>query len=163
VKTSPYWTLLCAWRAYDGVRHLRKVIRDRAEQLGVSERLPKDPEIDIEALRGTGVDPAFLAEMKRASDVFSKLTSMRDAVPHFLLEGGEHANFSDGGLYSDYSTASAILLRLAWRTINELRGYYARNIEQKTRIGSIMPDNSQSNEYPVRDPDDELRSTQNPT
>jgi hypothetical protein len=145
---------MCAWRAYDGVRHLRKQVKDQAERFEVAERMPKDPEIDIDSLRTAGLDPGFLVDVKRASDLFSKVTKMRDGVAHFLLEGGEHVNFSDGSLYAEYSTASTVLLQAASQAIKELRGYYARNIEQKTRRGSIAPDKDQAHNYPVRDPDE---------
>jgi hypothetical protein len=43
--TSPFYGLLCAWRAYDGIQLLRKSVKQQADRFGITERLPKDPEM----------------------------------------------------------------------------------------------------------------------
>ena len=60
--TSPFYRLLCGWRAYDGIQVLRKTIREQAESVGITERLPKDPELDLTVLREAGASEEFLLE-----------------------------------------------------------------------------------------------------
>jgi hypothetical protein len=155
--TSPFYRLLCAWRAYDGIQVLRKTIREQAEALGIAERLPKDPELDLTALREAGASEEFLTGIKRASDLFGKLTEMRNGVGHFLLESGAHVYMSDARAYKDYSLASHVLLRAAGQAITDLQHFYGTHIDSQRRIGSVSPDRHRAHEYVVRDP--ELRGT----
>jgi hypothetical protein len=151
--TSPFYKLLCAWRAYDGIGVLRKSIREAAERLGVTERLPKDPPLDVDLLRDAGVSQEFLSSTKRAGDLFQALTEMRNGVGHFLLDNGEHVYMSDAHAYKDYSLASHVLLRTAQDAVAELKAYYGTHVESRTRIGSIGPDRNRAGQFIVRDPE----------
>jgi hypothetical protein len=151
--TSPFYRLLCAWRSYDGIQVLRKTIREQTEALGIAERLPKDPELDITVLKEAGASEEFLTGIKRASDLFGKLTDMRNGVGHFLLESGAHVYMSDARAYKDYSLASHVLLRAAGQAVTDLQQFYGTNIDSKRRIGSVSPDRHRAHEYIVRDPE----------
>lgn len=116
-------------------------------------RLPKDPELDLSVLREAGASEEFLQGIKRAGDLFSKLTEMRNGVGHFLLHSGQHVYVSDANAYGDYSLASHVLLRAATQAISDLQGFYGTHVESKTRIGSVAPDRQRAHEFIVRDPE----------
>lgn len=149
--SSPYYRLLCAWRAYDGLGLLRKSIREEASRLGIAEPLPKDPEVDVDILRQAGASEEFLSGVRRVSDLFGKATAMRNAVAHFLLKESGHLYLSDGAAYRHYSIVSHVLLRAATQAIGELQGFYRARVESKTRIGSVLPERHRAHEYIVRD------------
>jgi hypothetical protein len=132
---------------------LRKTIREQTEALGVAERLPKDPKLDLTVLREAGASEEFLTGIKRAGDLFGKLTEMRNGVGHFLLDSGAHVYMSDARAYKDYSLASHVLLRAAGQAITDLQHFYGTHIDSKRRIGSVSPDKHRAHEYIVRDPE----------
>jgi hypothetical protein len=149
--TSPFYRLLCAWRVYDGVGFLRKTLKQQADALGLSERLPRDPELDLELLRSSGVSEEFMTGLRRAGDLFAKLTEMRNGVGHFLLDSGEHVYMSDPAAYRDYSLASYVLSTAASDSIAALQGYFATHIEPRTSVGSLAPDRTMADQLIVRD------------
>jgi hypothetical protein len=51
--SSPFYRLLCAYRAYEGTRLIRKWLKRQAAHLAVSEQLPGDPPIQRSLLEGT--------------------------------------------------------------------------------------------------------------
>jgi hypothetical protein len=150
--TSPYWRLLCAWRVYDGVQFLRGQIRKQCHALGITAPLPKDPDVSLDRLREAGLPEEFLKGIKKTSQLFSRMDKMRHGVAHFILKEGAHVNFSDGFHYSDYSIAATVLLHAAVTAIRELGQFYSRHVEQKTLIGSILPERHRAQKFFVRDP-----------
>src|SRR5690606_26250558 len=81
--TSPYYRFLCAFRLYDGVRHLRKWLRDTAKKLSISASLPKDPLLDHQMLRELGLTEETLMKVKTVNDLYSDFTEHRNRIAHF--------------------------------------------------------------------------------
>lgn len=152
IASSPYWRLLCAWRVYDGIPYLRGQIKKQAAALGITAPMPKDPDVSLAHLKEAGLPDEFLKGIKKTADLFKRLHKMRDGVAHFLLKEGTHVNFSEGMLYSDYSVASTVLLHAATTAVQDLGKFYGQHIEQKTLIGSILPERHHAAKFFVRDP-----------
>ena len=95
----------------------------------------------------------FLRDVKKTSDLFSRLEVMRDGVAHFLLRGGEHVHFSEGTSYWEYSIAATILVQAAMNAVNDLYRYFSTHVESKTRIGSVSPDRKHADKWIVYDPE----------
>ncbi len=141
-SSSPFYRLLCAWKVYEGMGSIRRQLRENAERLGVEEALPPDPLVDREELVRLGFRPEFVENMRTANDLFGRLTEMRNAIAHFLIEGGEgeaQVYLADGSQLRVYSIAGAALLTYAHRMIEVLRQYYARNLEFRLNRGMILP------------------------
>jgi hypothetical protein len=154
--TSPYWRLLCAWRVYDGVHHLRARVKDSCTRLGITDSLPKDPSISVEELREAGIPEEFFHGVKKTSQLFERLRRMRDGVAHFLLKEGtqqHHVYFFERDPYTEYSIASTILLQAAFTAVKELQFYYSTHVESKTRIGSVSPERKHADKWIVYDPE----------
>src|SRR5206468_2154540 len=74
---SPYYRLLCAYRLYEGLGPLRKLLRDFGERTGVSDALPKPPEVDLKLLKAFGVNLEVLGKVKNAEDFWKKSAELR--------------------------------------------------------------------------------------
>jgi hypothetical protein len=139
---SPYYRLLCAWKVYEGIGRIRRFLRERAEEVGVEERLPPDPAVDREELLRLGFRPEFLEGIRTANDLFGQLTEMRNGIAHFLFEsdaGESQVYLADGVQLRIYSTAGSALLLYAHRMLEVLRQYYARNLEGRLMRGMMLP------------------------
>lgn len=136
---SPFYRLLCAYKIYEGVRVLRRTIKRQCQTLGVVDAMPKDPSVDIDELEQLGMSSEFIHSIHTANDLFGKFKEHRDAVAHFLLEKNKtHLNISSAESVLEYSTMAAILLRYAWKAINDVGSYYAKHIQFKQMIGSVL-------------------------
>lgn len=139
-SVSPYYRLLCAYRMYEGINDLRALIRDHTKTLGIEAKMPGDPKVNVDELRRLGLREDFLADIRSTNDLYAKLKAHRDGIAHFLLKAGQtHTYLSSSESVMEYALGSAILLRYAWRAIMELKVYYAREVEPKAMVGSILP------------------------
>lgn len=151
---TPFYRLLCAWRAFDGINYLRREIRKIADKLKITEPLPKDPLVDHEYLEHLGLTKDFTSGIRTVRDLFDKLTPHRNGVAHFLLKAEEqetHVYLADGPTFATYSYGSAALLRYAWDAIHELRLYYNMHLDSKLVIGSVLPLREHADRFIVRD------------
>jgi len=135
---SPYYRLLCAYRLYEGLGPLRKILRDFAKRTDVSAPLPKPPKLDLDLLKGFGVNLSALGGAKDAEDFWKKSAEMRTAAAHFLLKGSGPLSLSDGPSYHTYSVIGAILLHYAHRAFLDLHRYTGQHFGERLRMGSIM-------------------------
>ena len=150
--TSPFFRLLCAWKMYEGTNQIRRWIREQCEQLHISERMPPDPEVAPEELIRLGLDPTFVHGIRRAGDLFNKLSDQRDAIAHFLIEkdGTEsHAYLADGGQLQAYAIGASALLRYAHRVLEELRLFCSQRIPF-ARGSMVLPMPQNRNQFVVR-------------
>ena len=79
-SSSPFYRLLCAWRVYDGIKTIRKWLREQCEKFKIDIRLPKETEIDITHLQRMGFKPDFCARISRLSDLFNELSELRNGI-----------------------------------------------------------------------------------
>lgn len=150
-SSSPFWRFLCAWRTYEGIATLRKRIREQCQHMKIDAPLPKDIDIDADEF-SNAVGKELLGDAKKAGDLFARLQKMRDGVSHFVLKEGTNVDFSDARLYSDYSVASTILLKVAYDAVKSLHKFYEDHIERRTSIGSILPEPHHADKFFVRHP-----------
>lgn len=136
---SPYYRLLCAYRLYEGLGPLRKILRDLAKRTGIdAPSLPKPPDIDVNLLRGFGIHESILSTVKNAEDFWKKSAELRHGAAHFLLEGQGPLSLSDGPSYHEYSVVGAVLLHYANMAFRELHGYTAKHFGSQLTLGSIL-------------------------
>lgn len=140
-SSSPFYRLLCAWKIYEGTNQLRRWIRGRCEERGVTERMPSDPDVDPQELINIGFDATFAAGIRKAGDLFNRLADHRNAIAHFLIDrdGTEsHVYVADGRQLSVYAAGAAALLRYAHRVLDDLRLFYIDHIGL-TQGATILP------------------------
>lgn len=65
---SPFYRLLCAYRLYEGVQPLRKMLRELGERAGVPITLPKPQALDLQWLKRFGIRDEFLTGLKNVED-----------------------------------------------------------------------------------------------
>ena len=138
---SPFYRLLCAWKMYEGTNRIRRWIREQCESRRITDRMPPDPDVDQEELVRMGFAPAFVNGIRKAGDLFAKLTDQRNAIAHFLFDtdGTEsHVYLADGSQLFQYAVASSAMLRYAHRVLEDLRLFCAGRIPFFTG-GTILP------------------------
>jgi hypothetical protein len=114
ISSSPFYRLLCAFRIYDGTTEIRRWLREQCEQHQIAERMPADPEVDAEELRGLGYEAEIVNGIRRARDLFERFRERRNAIAHFLIEGDQgqaHVYLADGFMIRTYSMAAVALLK----------------------------------------------------
>jgi hypothetical protein len=154
-SASPFYRLLCAFRVYDGVDWIRRWIREQCAALGINERMPGDPVVDIPELRRIGFDDNFLVGIRTAADLFNKLRDLRNAIGHFLIEGDQgysHTYLASGEAMLTYSFGSAVLLRYAAKAIDDLRRFCNGHLNNHLFRGSILPMVETRDRFIVRAP-----------
>lgn len=153
--TSPFYRLLCAYRAYEGTRLIRKWLKRQAKLLGVIEQLPGDPPIDETFLAERGLASPGLEGIHTAADLFKRLKTHRDAVAHFFLDKTQTGfiHLADAETIREYDLASSLLLDLAGQEIESLRTFCSTHLWQLRR-GSILPTVEMKDRFVVRTPHD---------
>jgi hypothetical protein len=150
---SPFYRLLCAWKMYEGTNRLRRWLHERCVQTRVDERLPPDPDVDPQELVRIGFDPAVVAGVRRAADLFNLLGEQRNAIAHFLIErDGEesHVYLADGRHLAMYAVGASALLRYAHRVLEELRLFYVRHPGLGLGGGMLLPQPENRDQFAVR-------------
>jgi hypothetical protein len=158
---SPFYRLLCAWRVYEGIQNIRKWLREQCLKLGITEKLPKEPAVNIKHLERLGFPADFCARINKLSDLFRELSELRNGVAHFLFERGDggnaHVYLARGHEYRNYSVSSAVLLSYVIKAIDDLRIFYNRHIEYKLNPGMILPMIGQRDKFIVKAPNESDR------
>lgn len=153
---SPFYQLLCAWRLYDGTGWIRKFLRQEAQKRNIDAPLPKDPSVDAEELKQMGFTPEFAVGIRKANDLFSKLTDTRNAVAHFLLRGDEgregHVYLASGAAFQHYSIAATAMLKYSRQALDDLRSYYSDHLETHFMAGTVLPMIERRDQFMVFDP-----------
>lgn len=140
VSPSPYYRLLCAYKLYEGLNKLKSWLKDVAKDLGVEDRLPKDPKVDSELLKAVGFNVEKMGAVNNMNDLWQKFTVLRNRVAHyFASENDAPIHISDGHTYFEYSLAASILLHYANITFSNLSQYFHAHLQPKIWIGSILP------------------------
>lgn len=154
-STSPFYRLLCACRVYEGTNWIRHWIREQCTRLGIGQRMPRDPTVDIAELGNMGFTPDFCIGIRTAADLFDKLRELRNGIAHFLIEGDQgeaHIYLARGEIVHEYSLGAAVLLRYAARAISDLHAFYNAHLEPRLSIGSILPTLEHRDRFVVRQP-----------
>ncbi len=156
ISTSPFYRFLCACRVYEGTNSIRKWLKQQCERFQITEKLPSDPEVDPKDLENFRFPKEFAEGVRTAADLFQKrFSDLRNAIAHFLIEGDEgtsHIYLADGGAIMTYAYGSALLLKYARRTIDELRDFYKKHLDNRFTQGSILPMPEIRDRFIVRDP-----------
>lgn len=149
--TSPYYRLLCAYRLYEGVPPLRKMLREIGEREGVPVKLPKPQQLDLEWLKRFGVQDEFLAGLKNVEHFWQKTSQLRHAAAHFLLDDAEAPiSFSDGPTYQTYSLAGALLLHYSHTAFQDLSRSIPLELSNRLQRGSILPLPERKRDFSLR-------------
>jgi hypothetical protein len=114
--SSPFYRFLCAWKMYEGTNRIRRWIREQCEKRRIADRMPSDPDVDQEELVRMGFAPDFANRIRKAGDLFAKLSEQTNAIAHFLFDtdGTEsHVYLADGPQLFQYAVASSAMLRYA--------------------------------------------------
>lgn len=139
LSSSPYYRFLCAYRLYEGLKELKRWLKEAANNAGVSERLPKDPKINKDLLIGLGFEHTEYESVSNISDLWNKFTPLRNQVAHFFTNSGSQTlHLSSGHSYMEYSVAAAILLHYANATFEALLLYFNRNLSGRLSVGSVL-------------------------
>ena len=141
-SASPFYRLLCAFRVYEGINWIRRWIREQCVVLGIQERMPGDPDVDVAELRRMGFNPDFLVGIRTAADLFERLREHRNGIAHFLIEGEQgyaHTYLARGEVVHEYSLGGAVLLGYAGRAIDDLRIFCNNHLVNHLFRGSILP------------------------
>lgn len=150
-SNSPYWRFLCAWRAYEGISVLRQHIKTQCARMKILAPLPKDIEVNAQQLAEITSIEHFKG-VKTAADLFGNFKKLRTGVAHFIMKDGATVDFSDGGLFTEYSIAGVILLQISTDSVLLLHKFYEQHVERITRIGSILPQHHLADKFFVRHP-----------
>lgn len=144
---SPYYRFVCAFRLLEGIGNLRRRVQKLAVHFAIQERVPKQPEVDPEMVKGLGFDDAFAQRNKKANDLIKELRPARDSVSHFLLNtpNTEPMNVSNGMNFRNYSCGGALLLFYAHRSVADLMIYFNRYLHGHLARGSrlIFPEDKE--------------------
>lgn len=152
---SPFYQLLCAYRLYDGTSWTRRWLRQEAQRLGIEASLPSDPRIEPGELESMGLPKEFADGVQKANELFAKLRETRNGIAHFLIEVDEreaHVYLAEGAAFQHYSIAATVLLRYARKAVDDLREFYGAHLEQRHRLGSVLPLKEHRDRFIVVDP-----------
>jgi hypothetical protein len=150
---SPFYRLLCAWKMYEGTNRLRRWLHERCREQHIDERLPSDPDVDPQELVRIGLDPAFVAGVRKAADLFNLLGDHRDAIAHFLIErdrDDSHVYLADGRHLMMYAVGGSALLRYAHRVLEDLRMFFVKHPALGHGGAMILPMPENRDQFVVR-------------
>ena len=151
ISTSPYYRLLCAYRLYEGLNKLREWMKKLNDKFGIKDRLPKDPIVDRDLIKGIGFNDDFLEGVQKIGDLYNKFSDLRNRVAHFLLKNDDRPLlFSDGPTYYEYSLAGAVLLYHSNLAYKELVSYFTQKFSEKLARGMILPLNKNKDQFILR-------------
>ncbi len=151
-STSPYYRFLCAYRLTEGIGKLRSEIKKLNDKFGISNKLPKPPEISKEFISSFGFHPDFLNKIQNFDTLIKEMKTFRNAIAHFFIEEfeGEPLNISIGDYYRLYSAASAILLHYSHQAFNDLRIFFHQNLDSQVFRGTMCVEAENRNLYLVK-------------
>lgn len=151
ISTSPYYRLLCAYRLYEGLSKLREWMKKLSEKFGINDKLPKDPIVDRDLIKGIGLNEDFLKGVQKISDLFNKFSELRNRVAHFFLKNDDRPLlFSHGPTYYEYSLAGAVLLYYSNLAYKELANYFTQKLSGKLARGMILPLKKNKDQFILR-------------
>lgn len=151
ISSSPYYRLLCAYRLYEGLNKLKAWLRTVSKEIGVDEKLPKDPKIDKNLLSGIGFDMENFSSVSNMNDLWKQFTGLRNQVAHYFTNEKDYPlHFSHGYTYYEYSLAAAVLLHYSNITFSNLALYFNKNISGKLSVGSILPMKEYRDKFVIR-------------
>lgn len=155
---SPFYRVLLAFRAYEGIRSLRERIAKARERYNITERLPKATRLDkaeIARLR-------FVEEVQKLDNIdqlFGHFDYLRHGIAHFLLRPTEAAQghiYLSSSLANTYAMVSALLLKYVRIESRQLEAYYARLVRPHIDRGTLIwPSVEQRDRFVAFAPDDE--------
>lgn len=150
-SAEAYYRLLCAYRLYEGVQPLRKMLRELGKRAGVPVTLPKPQPLDLEWLKRFGIRNEFLAGMKNVEDFWQKTGQLRHAAAHLLLDDAKApVSFSDGPAYQTYSLAGALLLYYSHTAFQDVSRSIPNELSNKLQRGSILPMPERKRDFALR-------------
>jgi hypothetical protein len=140
LSSSPYYRLLCAYRLYEGLNKLRAWMRGVSKELGITDKLPKEPLVDRDVILGVGLNESFINGVRTINDLWKKFTDLRNTIAHFFLNDNDAPlHFSDGYTYYEYSLAGAVLLYHANIAFSELTRFFNEKLSSQLARGRILP------------------------
>ncbi|MCF6250940.1 MAG: hypothetical protein L3J75_06690 [Methylococcaceae bacterium] len=140
ISSSPYYRLLCAYRLYEGLNKLKMWLKTISKEIGVNEKLPKDPKIDKKLLSELGFDMDKFSSVSNMNDLWNQFTDLRNQVAHFFTKNAEYSlHLSHGQTYYEYSLSAAILLHYSNITFSNLSQYFNKYLSGKLAACSILP------------------------
>jgi hypothetical protein len=140
LSTSPYYRLLCAYRLYEGLNKLRAWMKNISEEFNIKDKLPKDPLVNKNLMKGLGFDDSFLEGVKKISDLWKKFTGIRNRVAHFFLKDDNRPlHFSHGHTYYEYSLAGTVLLYHSNLAFTNLAQFFNEKLSGKLARGMVLP------------------------
>jgi hypothetical protein len=153
VSPSPFYRLICGWKMYEGTDKIRGFVRKECEKKNIPARLPPDPKIGPDDLRGFGFTPEFYAGIECARDLFEKLRKTRNAISHFLIEtddGEAGVYLADGAQLRHFSSSAAAMLHYSHQALEDLRLFCVHSGIHFTGGGMILPMPQNKDQFVVR-------------
>lgn len=158
---SPYYRLLLAFRGFEGVEQVRRMIREVSVKLNVSEKMPKAVRVNEVELAQLQF-PQEVQKLKDSSALFAYYRDLRDAVAHFLLDHNKTASgslqFSSTHVYN-YATVSSLLLRYLRLELLQLRDYYEKFLSSQIHRYPLWNSDDRGIHHVVVCPDDEANAS----
>jgi hypothetical protein len=154
---SPYYRLVLAYRGFEGVQQVRKMVRKLATDLKISERMPKSVRLDTLELARLEFNPE-VHRLKDTGELFAYYGELRDAVAHFLLDRNKTATgslqFSSTHAYN-YAAVSTVLLKYLRLELLQLRDYYEKFLSKQLHRYPLWNSDDRGKHHLVVCPDDE--------
>jgi hypothetical protein len=143
---SPYYRLLCAYRVWDGIEHIRRALGKRAAELGRQHDFPKLPTICTSEVETRGANLTrsgsegnkVVADNLNLKQLFDLWCDKRNAVAHFLQKADDSEDNTNvvralvpsiGRDYRDFAASAAILLHFVRLHLSELRAFAVEHLE----------------------------------
>jgi hypothetical protein len=155
---SPFYRLLLAYRAFEGIPILRQRIAKAREHYNIEERMPKETRLDKGELGRMQLTPE-VRSLERVGQLFAYFGYLRDGIAHFLLKpdpSGEGHIYLSSVMVSTYSIAGALLLKYVRIESRQLEAYYRKCVRPHLDRGTlILPMEQYRERFVVVAPDEE--------
>ena len=155
---SPFYRLLLAYRAFEGVPTLRQRIAKASKHYKIAEQMPKMTRLDRGELTRMRLS-AEVRALERVDQLFSHFGYLRDGIAHFLLKpepSGEGHIYLSSVMVNTYAVAGALLLKYVRIEVRELEQFYRRVIRPHLDLGTmILPMEQHRERFLVVAPDGE--------
>jgi len=154
-NSSPYYRLLLAYRGFEGIQQIRKVIRKSAERFRVTDKMPRPVSLDATELAQIDFHGPVL-NLKNSDDLVEHYRQLRNGVAHFVVEqkAGGSLQFSSTLVYT-YAKVSTVLLRYLRLELRQLRDYYERHLANRIHKYPLWNPDDRGKQHLVVCPDDE--------
>jgi len=151
-STSPFYRLLCRFRAYEGIgRYLRPELRAFAREIGVTARLPGAPRISPQQRREMGLKELGLASMRNYEELGEQCRQLRNGVAHFLVNKPFKAMLMASR--GDHRTAAETWSQLLRISNEKLMGprwdYFNKWLSDNYNRGKILVDTDRPKDFPA--------------